>query len=223
MEPQVRTSFIPKQAIQVERKRPKGDSAALVTIIAALLFLGSVVAAGGVFLFEQYLKQSIVAKSESLERSRAAFEPAVIKELARTDSRITAAAELLSGHTSLSRLFSYLGTNTLASVRFLDLNYERVGPGRTTLIMNGTAKSYSAVALQSDIFGKSDVIEEPIFSDLNLDTVGNVVFKFEGVVNTTEIKYLPLVGREPSQTLPVTAPTSTPTNQVPPSTAAPAI
>jgi hypothetical protein len=189
MEPTVRTSFIPKQAIQVEHKRAAGNPVALVTIVAGVIFVGVLALAAGAFLYEQYLKQSIAAKGDSLDRSRAAFEPAIIQELARTDARISASQELVGGHVALSRLFAYLEDHTLASVQFTNFSYERVGPGRITLSMNGLANSYSAVALQSDLFGESDVLKEPIFADLNLDAQGNVVFSFTGLVETQQIRY----------------------------------
>jgi hypothetical protein len=215
MPERVTTSFIPKASLEVERTREaKTRPVALVNIVAIILLALAVVASIGVFLFEQYTIQSIASKQQSLERSRAAFEPATIKELSRLDSRIDSGMTLLGTHPALSLLFNDLEARTLASVRFSDFKYEIAGPSRVVLTMKGQAASFNAVALQSDAFSKSDIITEPIFSNVNINSSGSIDFDFSGIIDSSRMKYTGANATPP--VTPTTATTTTPAPQTTP-------
>ncbi len=188
MDPQVRTSFIPKKpvtAAYAERRSPVG----IFLIVSIALFLGSFLAAGGVFGYLSYLKQSIASKSESLERSQKAFEPAVIEELVRLDSRMKLGQEVLSSHVAPSAIFSFLEQTTLASVRFRDFEYALDGSGNAQISLSGQARTFSDVALQSDEFGKQQVLKDLFFDGINTDQVGNVVFSVHASLAPNALSY----------------------------------
>lgn len=173
-----------------------------VNIIAGGILVLAVVASGGMFLFKTYTEQSIISKRQSLDRQRAAFEPATIEELLRLDKRITASQGLLKAHTALTLLFDDLEARTGENVRFKNFSYESSGQGKFMIVMGGTAQSFNAVALQSDAFGKSTIMKDPIFSNLNLDQDGNVVFDFSAVVDVTRINYASLIAGASGATTP---------------------
>ncbi len=162
-------------------------------IVAGAILVLAVVTTGGVFLFKTYTEQSITAKRQSLDRQRAAFEPATIEELLRLDKRIIASQALLKSHTSLTLLFEDLEARTGENVRFKNFKYTSAGQGAYTVVMNGTARSFNAVALQSDAFGKSNIMKDPIFTNLNLDQSGEVVFDFSAMIDPARISYASLV------------------------------
>ncbi|XKT74760.1 MAG: hypothetical protein ACJKTH_01585 [Patescibacteria group bacterium UBA2163] len=211
MPERVTTSFIPKASLKTEKRRPRSQSSlGIINVIASIILLAAIIAAGGVFLFEQYTTQNIARKGESLDRARAAFEPATIKELSRLDTRLGAATALLDGHIAPSRLFNEIERETLNTVRFNDFTMAESGPGRLMITMAGEAASFNALALQSDTFGASPFFSEPLFSDFNIDERGNVVFSFSAVVNLGEIAYQ--ANRSPSSQPLDTAPESAEVN-----------
>lgn len=190
MQERVKTSFIPKASLKVERRRTAPHSSVgIINVIASIILIASIIAAVGLFLFEQFTVRSIESKRESLDRARAAFEPSTIKELSRLDARLNASGLLLDSHVAMSRLFDEIESQTLASVRFKDFSLSESGPGRLVVTMAGTAQSFNALALQADVFGGSPLFSEPLFSDFNIDTTGNVVFSFSAAVNRSEIAY----------------------------------
>lgn len=172
-----------------QRKNPL----VFLTLIGVGILIITVLASGGVFLLKTYTEQSIASKRTSLDRQRAAFEPATIEELLRLDKRLNASSALLKSHYALSLVFDELEARTGENVRFKAFKFEPAGSGRFMVIMNGTAKSFNSVAIQSDEFGKSPVIKDPIFSNLNLDSGGNVVFDFSAIIDPTRISYATLV------------------------------
>ena len=55
--------------------------------------------------------------------------------------------------------------------------------------MSGEARSYRTLALQSDVFGESKLIKNPIFSNLSLSTTGDIVFDLSFDVDRSLIMY----------------------------------
>jgi hypothetical protein len=61
--------------------------------------------------------------------------------------------------------------------------------------MKGLANSYSSVAWQSDVFGRSDrygtnkIIKDPVLSNLSVDEQGNVSFDFSANISESDISY----------------------------------
>jgi hypothetical protein len=191
MPDRVTTSFIPKESLVSERvtKQTSKNPLIFINIVAGGILLAAVVASVGIFLLKTYTVQSIESKKVSLDRQRAAFEPATIEALLRLDKRINASSGLLKSHVALSLLFDDLEARTNTNVRYKNFKYEPGGSGRFLISMSGTAKSFNAVALQSDSFGKSTIIKDPIFSNLNLDQNGDVIFDFTGVIDTSRVSY----------------------------------
>jgi len=193
MEPKFRTSFIPKKALATTpsiKKKGGGGPLGIVTLITLIIALGAVVLSVGAFLYQQILEVSVTRKVDTLERARAAFEPALIQELVRIDSRTEAAGAILGNHIAPSILFEALEDLTLKSVQFQDFNLTRVSDDKISISMKGVASNFRGVALQADVFGKSKLIREPIFSNLNLNQEGNAVFSLSAFVDPSFINFV---------------------------------
>lgn len=188
MDPQVPTSFIPKKPVAAAyagTKAPVG----LFFLLSLVVFLGSLVAAGGAFAYLKYLTQSIETKSASLDRSRKVFEPAVIAELVRLDNRMKLGKEILASHMSASSLFTFLERTTLENVRFTDFSFALDGGGGGTVLLEGEARSFSDVALQSDEFGKQRALKDVFFDNINTAQTGAVVFSVRASVDPSFLLY----------------------------------
>lgn len=183
------TSFIPKKSLTAPQRQAKSSSIGVFFLFTLVIFIGAIALAIGVFLYQQFIIKSIEQKSASLERASAAFEPAIIEEISRLDIRINSAQDILNNHKAISTFFDLLEVSTLESVSFENLDYRTDESGKTTISMKGKARNFSSVALQSDIFGKSKFIQEPIFSNLNLDRTGDVVFNFSAFIDSRLISY----------------------------------
>ncbi|MES2059892.1 MAG: hypothetical protein V4438_02590 [Patescibacteria group bacterium] len=188
METKFSTSFIPKTNLApVDRsvKKPLGLFAFLATII---FFISAVIAAGA-FGWEKYLESSKASMQSDLDKNIKAFEPQTIDQYVRLDNRINSAKELLAKHVAVSYIFDFLADKTLQSVGFSDFKYSVATDGVASLAMNGVAKSYNAVAYQSTVFGAERALKGPIFSNLDLDNQGDVVFNFTTNIDHGFIAY----------------------------------
>lgn len=186
------TSFIPKKPQASSKKRRKSTTINIFFLIALLIFLGASAASVGAYFYLQLVERSIEEKSIELANARAAYEPALIEDLQKMDRRIQAAQSILDNHQALSSFFEFLESATLQNVQFDSFRYT-VSGGSIDFAMNGKARSFSSVALQSDIFGNDSFIRNSLFSNLNLDEIGNVTFSYTATLDPSLVSYRSLV------------------------------
>jgi hypothetical protein len=191
---QPHTSFIPKSPLASPtpssyRKR----SVSIILLIAILILVVSCALAGGVFLYGKFLDSSLSSKKAELEKARAAFDPALIAELQRLDKRLEHSKDILTKHAAFSALFDLLGQNTLQNVQYKSMDLKTVGD-TVTVTLKGIARSYASVALQSEAFNKTKGIKNPIFSELNLDQNGNIIFTVTSDLDPDVFNYSAVVG-----------------------------
>ncbi len=190
MESGTHSSFIPHDVAEQGGRSTarEGNFMDLVALVSAVLFIASIILGLGVFLYQQFLDTSVKSKVAQLERAKAAFDPALIKELTRLDDRMRVADQILGNHNALSTFFHMLEQITLTTVSFRSLNFEASDPQNITIKMTGVAESVNAVALQADLFGKNGIVASPIFSNIDRQPDG-VHFSLTALINPTSIKY----------------------------------
>lgn len=175
MDPQVSNSFIPKKNLETASARPAGKGTGLLLLLAVLIFVASLVAAGSVFAYQGLLKQSIANKSASLKLNEKAYDPGVIQELIRVDTRLNEAKSLLDKHIAPSAIFAFLAQQTLEKVQFVNFSYNVSQDGSSKITLNGLADSFSTVALQSDQLGASKILKNVVFSGVTVDAASGKV------------------------------------------------
>lgn len=185
---ELKASFIPKAPIQKKvprRRKPIG----FLFIVTFSIFLITVAAAGGVYLYKLFLNGEEAALTESIERARQAIDPVLIDELQQFDFRLKIAERLLNNHVALSSLFELLEDLTLQTVRFESFRFSVEGAGNAGLLLSGEAKSFASVALQSDVFSRNPDIKNPIFSNLQPGDKGQVTFNFSADIDKELLLY----------------------------------
>lgn len=197
MEPKFQSSFIPKGPIAASGNPTpsQGKDRSLVGFLALTIFSLTVLLSVGVFGYNRFLSYRISQIGSELEAARSDLDSGSLRELIKLDSRINSTGELLANHVVISPLFKFLEENTLRNVRFVELNYATTDEG-LVIRMFGQARSYAAVALQSETFNESQYFKNPVFSDLSLDEEGNVTFSFSATVDPSLISYRRVVERE---------------------------
>lgn len=192
MEPKFQSSFIPKGPIAgsnaVAPMQARRRERSLFGFVAVVIFALSFILALATFGYGFYLKYAIKNYEAELESGRAKLESETVKELIRINDRINSTQDLIGSHLLLSPLFKFLEASTIKSVRFTSFNYG-VTKGALELSMRGEARSYSALALQADLFNKGGILKNVVFSDLVLDEKGNVVFSFKAAVDPGALSY----------------------------------
>ncbi len=180
MPPEIQTSFIPKKPVTEERVS-QTRSFNILGFLAIIIFFASVAAAGGFYFYKTILSNQITDMSQSLERSKAAFEPSLISDLSSLDKRLNSSKEVLGGHIAVSPIFKSLEQLTLKSIRFTKFSYalSQDGSKKIEIKMSGQtapSKGYYPIALQSNKLSENKYVEDIVFSNLSLTQGGGVSF-----------------------------------------------
>ncbi len=189
METKFQTSFIPKTTLDPIANNTAHRPLGFFSFITSIIFFITVLVAGGAFGWHKYLDSSKLKIQSDLDRNIKSFEPQTLDEYVRLNNRIDSAKTLLAKHVAVSYIFDFLQEQTIQSVKFSDFKYDIGTDGSALLSMNGEAKSYNAVAYQAEVFGKERALKTPLFSNLDLDTFGNVIFNFTTKVDPGFITY----------------------------------
>jgi len=192
MDPQTQASFIPKKPLDAGLRRRGGFG--LLFLIAFLIFIASLVAAGSAFAFQQYLQSQLASAQASLQNSESAYDTSAIDELQRLDDRINQAQILLQKHVAATGIFNFLASQTLANVAWGGFNYAVQADGTAKINLNGTADSFSTVALQSDQFNNNKLLKDVVFSGISAGSTGGIAFNVSATVDPSVILYSNVLG-----------------------------
>jgi hypothetical protein len=144
----------------------------------------SILAFGGLFAYKNYLTGKIAAMDEQLTAAQTAIKDDLINQFIRLDTRLRSGQELLQGHVATSLLFATLQNQTVKNIQFADMTYLTDSAGVITVYMRGIAQSYNTLALQASIFDQNKYIKNALFSDINLNEKGDVVFTFKATISS---------------------------------------
>lgn len=211
METKFQTSFIPKKPLMPAgspgglSQPPRKRGSSLFMTISVLVFLASLLAAGGSYFYKSLLLSSQEGYKQQLVEREKQFNADLIEKLKRQDVQLTLAGQILQNHLAVSQVFGIIGLLTIENVRFTSMDLS-TGPGvndGVKVTMKGYGTSLSAVAFQSDVLGKLDqynlrkVVKNPILSDPALDTGGAVSFGFSATIDPESLSYEKSLNQQP--------------------------
>lgn len=222
MEPGIPTSFIPKRPIEssTESSSSKGKSVGILSLLTGVVVIGTVLAFVAVYLYEQQLAAQKKNLEESIATARDGIGTDFVADMKRLDSRINGVEQLIKSHIVVTPLFKDLEAHTLRSVQYKDFAYsftadEKTKASQVKVDLSGTARSYAAIALQSDAFSESTLIKNPVFSNLTLeDKTKAINFKLSFTVDSSALSYQTFIDSTTKKTTQTN--TSTSNNQTTP-------
>jgi hypothetical protein len=196
MDNQIKTSFIPRKPIetaatfQSNSAMPKRVGRTVFSLIAALIFIASLVGAGLVYTWQIKLKKDIAGQIQTMEEARKNFDEKFVQEASRLNLRIESAKSMLTNHVSPSSLYGLLEEYTLQTVSFAQFSFKDNQDGTIAVSGTGEALRYESIVLQSDAFGKSGYLRNVIFTNLRPDANNQKVgFTFEATLDPKLILY----------------------------------
>jgi hypothetical protein len=184
MDPKFQTSFIPKKMPMIGSSvptAPKGGSGtSIFMILAVLVFIISLAAAGGSYLYRDSVTAKQIVLKKQLSDRENQFNISLIEQLKATNVKIDAAKQLLTNHVAFSQIFAIISQLTIENVRFMSLDVGAPADIGATdgvkISMHGYGTSFTAVAFQSDVLGK-------------LQQYGTVSFGFTATVKPSSLLY----------------------------------
>ncbi len=195
------TSFIPKRSLTLP-DRPAARPMNLLMVIAVAILILAALFYGGARFYQNYLEQEISQKcdetvSGDTSEKKCGLEAAVldkennldratILDLERLDKKLRIVGDLKDSHATAIPIFKLLEELTLPTVHYNSFSYTP-----KAISIQGGAGSYEDIAVQTQVFSDDKGrIDSFLFSDLDLDSKGEVVFKLTIVPNPNLISYL---------------------------------
>jgi hypothetical protein len=198
-----RSSFIPKEAsgaipLRVRRKR----TIHVFSLLTTLLFLASLVSAVGVYLYQDFLENRLVAAKAALNEASASENDAKIEEIRIYDNKLNIAHTILDNHLAPSYIFEEIENSTKETVQFQNLEYT-YDPGFDALLtLGGNTEEFTSLALQKMQFLEDTMFEEFIVGDISTsqdsadsetqvarNTDSDIAFKVTGLFKKGLIEY----------------------------------
>lgn len=191
IEQKFQPSFIPKRQSEVKgmvskAKRPT----TLFHWIGVFAFVVSLSLSAMVFVYGKFvITKQLEERKLALKSEVEAFDTKLTNTLTTLKQRIDSGQTLLSKHISASALFLLLEGITAKNTYFNQFSFSAL-PGEVAKIeAKGEVSSFASLAFQSDTLNKSDFIDNVVFSDLNVNDKGKVVFKVEAEISPDLISY----------------------------------
>lgn len=181
---EIQASFIPKK--DIKKRAKKGFSVNIFLLIAVVIFLTSVFASLGVYLWKE---QTIAQKEnalETLEKNRDNYGLEAIQDFIVLSNRLQAVDDILDNHVNVVKIFELLEEDTLTEVVISDFSFQTVND-LVEITARGAAPSYEHVAVQSSVYGENRDIKDLILSDVDQSREGGVSFNIEFSVDKSQL------------------------------------
>lgn len=201
MDSKISTSFIPKKSINADNLRSRPEPVGIVVLISVFILAVSVVYFAGIYTYRFLVYNEINSPCqdlgngnrrcglrESLNQSARDLPLAKIADLKRLDTKLKNGAAVLNGHLTLKPFFEQLGELTVQNIQYRKFSFDK----DNRFELQGVAKSYEDIAYQQTIFASENGrkhITSFAFSDFDLDSQGNVVFKLILTVDSKLLSY----------------------------------
>lgn len=189
MDQNFQTSFIPKKPIMEERVRSSSSSVGLFMIASIFVFFTVLLGSAGLYFYKNSLMVQLTTMKTDLNLAKNRFEPTAINKLQILDKRLNAGTEILSKHIAISPIFKAIESVTIKNIRYSKFTYSLADTNKIEVKMTGQAIGYRSVALQADLLSKNKYFIDPVFSNLSLDSKGNVLFDLSFSVDPSLVGY----------------------------------
>lgn len=206
LSPGIPTSFVPKQLSQPGPQRPVRSGTNLFLVVSLCIAGLMLVIAVGTFGYSKLLERKLVGKQADLAAAQAKINENTIDEFVRLRDRLTTGKELLNNHIVLSQFFDSLEKLTLQNVTFEDLKLTVANDRSAKLEMQGSARSFNALAAQSNALAGEKLIKRAIISGITIKD-GLVTFKLTADIDPKLlVEGSGVAARGTQSTTPATAP-----------------
>ncbi len=186
------SSFIPKGVGGEESVGVKKKNTSVAGVLALSIFVITVLASAGLFVYKSTLKSNIENLRTQLADAGKTIDRDKIGEMASFSRKLALIQSIVDKHQVASGFMSSLSSSTLKAVTFSDFQYDTQS-GDLKVRMQGSADRYATVALQEELFSKNQYWNSVSFSDLRLGDEGGVTFKVEVIVDPEIVVYSPFI------------------------------
>lgn len=153
MDRETNIAFIPKAPLTTSnmKRRP----ASVFFIITLSIFIVSLGATVGLFIYKNTLKNDLKEKNNEIASLKSEYEASaddqdIVHQAEELGIQLNTVKGILDKHISLIPLFDFLSEHTLKDLQFTSFSFDRDAKEGPTVKLNAVATSYMSAALQRE-------------------------------------------------------------------------
>ncbi len=165
------------------------------SVLTFIVIAGTLASFGGVYLYKQSLVRQKADLQAQITQAQEGLGTSFVADMKRLSQRIDGVKTLIQNHVVVSPIFAALQATTLQTVQYQNFTYDFVVDKTTNtndvkVTIKGVAKNYATLALQSDAYAKSSLINNPVFSGLTVEEkTQRVGFTLDFTVKAADLSY----------------------------------
>jgi hypothetical protein len=181
--PSIPTSFVPRQQAPEQPKRPYSRANNIFTVIAYAVLFITVVASGATYAYASYLQHTLNAKSQALVAAQASVDQSQVQNFIQLRDRLVSAQTLLTKHVTLTSLFDVLEKVTVQNIQFTGLKVTVTDDRSAQIDIDGIAKNFNSLAVQSNALATQKGIKQAIFSGIAVNKLAGITFHLNALID----------------------------------------
>ncbi len=201
MDSKISTSFIPKSSINSGNLRSRREPISIVVLVSLLILAVSILYFAGIYGYRYLVSREVndscqeigggnskCGLRESLNLAVKDLPLTKLDDFKRLDTKLKNGGTVLANHITLKPLFGILGQLTVQNIQYTKFQFGK----DTSVELSGVAKSYDDIAYQQKVFADEQsrkYFSSFAFSDFDLDSNGNVIFKLVLTVDSKLLSY----------------------------------
>ncbi len=201
MDSKISTSFIPKESFKSGNLRSRREPISIIVLVSLFVLTVSIIYFAGIYSYRYIVDNQVNAPCQStgdgnsqcglkasLNLTVRDLQLTQLADLKRLDTKLKNGATVLTAHITLKSFFDLLGQLTVQNIQYKRFQFSK----GDSFELDGVAKSYDDIAYQQKVFASAEnqkYITSFAFSDFDLDTKGNVIFKLKMTVNSALLAY----------------------------------
>ena len=186
-------NFIPQKRIDLAQAGLKiHNTVDTFTAVSVLIFSATLFVIIGIFTSGFFINYQIESLQKKISVLTSRFMPVEVDALVSLSGKISAVDRVISEHTSITDIRTFLEDNTPTNVQVLTFVFDEVagknGSARE-LTIEGEAASYNTLANQSNILKMNKSISGVSFSNITPTEQGTISFKVTMNVKSDAFPY----------------------------------
>jgi hypothetical protein len=162
-------SFIPKQGTAKRVRQTASKQVHILNIVSYVLFVATLIAAGGVFLYNRHLNNQLNSEVEKLSAAIGGFSSADMEAVREFNIRLHQAQGRLDKSISITSLLGALEDATLKSAAIMELSIKRENDTQVAVTAKVETDSFDGSIFQRGVFERNAVIKDVVLSDVTLN------------------------------------------------------
>jgi cell division protein FtsL len=153
MDPKNQSSFIPKQPTRpiAPRRQQKRVAFPLFSMLGYAMFVGAIIAAIGMFIYNQYTEQQFAQAVTELDSKIQAFRIDDFNAVMQFNQRVVEAKTLLNQHASVDQILTTVETLAVQSLTFTEVSLLRENADTVVVSIEGTGTEFDFLIFQRDL------------------------------------------------------------------------